>query len=161
MANEHDGAILARLFAVQEDPASLVEFLEREAWSIRDPSAYWLAVVSAWVKSGRAEYQDRYRKLLSVPRRNRIRGMKKASRRAYYALPREVVAYRAIAPGEDPDRALSWSLDCACIARLYPARAIIARRFAKRDIAFYTDRRGERELIVLDASLGQPLREGG
>jgi hypothetical protein len=74
--------------------------------------------------------------------------MKKADRRAWRALPDPVRAYRAIAPDE-PAAVFAWSLDRARLRALYPDREIIEALVPKARIAFYVDRREEREVIVL------------
>lgn len=149
MASRESDALFRDVVAIQEDPAALIALLEARLPPLRDDSLYWQVLLAAWVKHGRIALQERYRALLSSPRRNRYRGMKKADRRAWRALPPVVHAIRAIAPGEDPDLALSWSLDSAAISRIYPDRKIIERDLPKSRIIFFTRRRGEAELVVL------------
>ena len=115
---------------------------------MRDDAYYWQVLLAMWVKNGRSEYAARYRRLFEAPRRNRARGMKKADRRAWRALPDPVRAYRAIAP-EEPMAIFAWSLDRARLRVLYPGREIIEAIVPKAQVAFYVDRREEREVIIL------------
>lgn len=148
MSNRTDSAIAAAVIRVEGNAAALIDVLERELPLVQDDSAYWSILLAAWMKNGRAEYQDRYRALMLSRRRNRRRAMKHASRAVYDRLPTRVRVWRAVAPGEDPDRSLSWTLDPARIRELYPDRPIVERVVPRRCIAFYTDRRGEREVVI-------------
>lgn len=169
MANENDSAILIQIWGplwnenVHLTQFEMIERLERYAHQIKDDSTFWLVLVTAWVDCGGVETQDRFRALMSSDRRNRHKGMKGASRRAWRKLPDPVLAYRALRPDEDPDRALAWSLDVEVVRRLYltSGRRVEARTFPKSAVVFYTDRRREREIIVLDASVGTVVVSAG
>lgn len=158
MANDNDSEIVQRLLRVQHLPERLIT--ELEASDIHDDSVYWLMVLTCWMKNGTQAVQDRYRVLMQSKRRNRIRAMKRGSLSVWRALPDPVIAHRLIAPGEDIDRAMSWTLDPATIERFIEGRALHTRAFPKSVVPFYTDRRNEREIIVLDASQGTVLPPG-
>jgi hypothetical protein len=144
----HDRLVLGTLVRAENDAAALIEALEAYLPTLRDDAYYWQVLLAMWVKNGRSEYADRYRRLFEARRRNRFRGMKKADRRAWRALPDPVRVYRAIAPGEPPE-VFSWTLDPERIRHLYPDREIVERMVPKAEIAFYVDRRKEREVIIL------------
>jgi hypothetical protein len=144
----YDRLVLGSLVQVENNPAKLIDELERLLPTLRDDAYYWQVLLAMWVKNGRTEYAARYRALFEAPRRNRFRGMKKADRRRWRALPDPVRAYRAIAPDE-PMALFAWSLDPARLRALYPDREIIEALVPKARIAFYVDRREEREIIVL------------
>jgi len=143
-----DRLVIGSLVQVENDAPKLIAELERLLPTLRDDAYYWQVLLAMWVKNGRSEYAARYRALFEAPRRNRARGMKKADRRAWRALPDSVRAYRAIAPDE-PSTVFAWSLDSARLRALYPDREIIEALVPKAAIAFYVDRREEREVIIL------------
>lgn len=160
MANAIDSEIVLRLHKVEHLPERLITELEAVAPEIQDDSVYWLMVLTSWVKNGTQAVQDRYRVLMQSKRRNRIRAMKRSSLAIWRALPDPVIAHRLVAPGEDVDRAMSWSLDIASIERYMHGRELHTRAFPKSVVPFYTDRRAEREIVVLDAAAGTVLPPG-
>lgn len=156
-----DYAAVESLVAVQEDAEALITRLEQIAPAIVDDSVYWHIVLVGWVKNGRPENQARYRVLMQSKRRNRIRAMKRMSLAVWRALPDPVIAYHGVEySGEDVDAALAWTLDPAVAVKFAKGREVVCRAFPKATVPFYTDRRGEREVIVLDASLGTTLAPG-
>lgn len=150
MANEHDSMIVSR--AVSEPPGRSVDYLLEHASQIRDDGTYWLVLLTTWVKAGTTERLADWSHLFQSRRRGRWKMMKKRDRAAWRRLPQFVTVYRAVAPGEDIDAAISWSLDQATLRRLYPGREIVRREVPKMDIAALTTRRGEAEVILLPIS---------
>lgn len=147
-STEHDRLVIGTLVRAENDAAALIEALEAHLPSLRDDAYYWQVLLAMWVKNGRTEYAARYRALFEAPRRNRARGMKKADRRAWRLLPDPLRVYRAVAPDEPPG-VFAWSLDRERLRALYPDREIIERLVPKAEVAFYVDRRKEREVIIL------------
>lgn len=134
---------------MQHDPDRLIDACERILPEMASDSAYWQVLLACWVRNGVHRHADRWRALFESTRRNRARGMKKADRRAWRALPPIVVAWRALVPGEDPDRAFSWTIDHAVVERLYRGRTVVRREFPRERVAFLVRRRRESEIIVL------------
>lgn len=149
MANPQDSVILDELIRLHYDPAALIEAAERLLPDIRDDSIYWQLLLTVYVDNGRLEDVERWRRLFQAKRRNRMRAMKKADRKAWRALPDPVTCYRAVALGEDPSKALSWSLNLDFLQTVYPNRRIVSATIPKARVAFYVNRRREGEIIVL------------
>lgn len=161
MSNRHDSDVAVRLSLLERKhptPDETIEFVEHEGPGIIDDSFYWHLLLAAWVHNGTPDTQDRYRVLMQSKRRNRIRAMKRMSLAIWRALPDPVIAYHGIEkdhPDENVDRALAWTLDRAIAEQFAgPGGLIEMRAFPKSIVPFYTDRRSEREVIVLDASQG-------
>lgn len=155
MANENDSHIALGMIAAQDDPGRLLKYCERWLHEMEDDANYWKAVVIGWVKHGRVETQERWRRLMLSPRPHRERGMTTKNRRLWAKLPQAVVGYRAAHPGEDLRRAISWSLRPERIREIYPDREVVKSIFNKSAVFWYTDRRNEGELIIPLIGLGR------
>lgn len=150
MPNANDARI-AKFLSDYDDHRTLPDIrLLDLITQLKDDNAYWQIVATTWIKRGRSSELQVWRRLFSADRRNRWHLMKKKDRRLWRGLPNTVVAYRAVAPGEDASLIISWTLNPEVLERLYgKTRAIISRHFKKEQIIAYFDRRREQEIIVL------------
>ena len=147
MANENDSAILESILHLGGAALLLAFVLQNHR--IQDDAAYWCVLGVIWVKCGSHDCRDTWLTLFRSKRRCAWKVMKTADRRIWRALPASVKAYRAFAPGEDLDSALSWSMDRKVCERLWPDRQIVERFFPRDRIFAVFTRRGENELLIL------------
>lgn len=147
MANLNDSQIVQ---AVLSRPAlfRLDAFLKYHQ-QIQDDSTYWQVLAALWIGHGTNAELENFTRLFSSKRRNRHKLMKGKDRQVWRSLPSVVTAYRAADPLEILDRAIAWSLDLSVLERIWKGRPIFSRQFKKENIIAYFDRRGEREIIVL------------
>jgi len=127
-------------------------FFEDHAHLIEGDSCYWNVLATIWMDAPNTTLEiSRWRKLFSSSRRNRHKMMKKSDRRAWRNLPEKVKCFRAINPGEDVNKAISWTLskETALFFQRRNGGKIIEQIFPKQSVIAYFDRRGEQEIIVL------------
>lgn len=149
LANENDSAIVSAM--CQQPTEHILPFLMMFSGRIMDDACYWQGVGVGWVKAGEHANLEHWCRLFASQRRGRWKIMKSRDRQLWRKLPNSVLAYRAFAPGEDVDRALSWSLDSKVCSKIWPDRQVTERRIPKERIEALFTRRGEAELLVRPA----------
>lgn len=149
MPNINDRIIVTELCQVDTSRRLPPETFEKIN-QIKDDSTFWQVVATCWIKWGRTKDLAGWKKLFSTNRRGRWHMMKKKDRKVWRSLPKVVTAYRAVAPEEDVDSMISWTLNKEVLERIYKdTREIVTRRFKKEEVIAYFDRRKEHEIIVL------------
>lgn len=109
MANPHDAAIARHLASLPENLC--LPYLFQVGPMVKDHAAYWQMVAGAWMQASVTTPNLAYwESLFCATRPGRHKLMKKSDRRAWRKLPAVITAYRAVHPGEDITRAISWTI---------------------------------------------------
>jgi hypothetical protein len=141
----------ARIIEILKQPKELrLAALICHAAHFQSDAAYWRMVGALWIEGGRTDALPVWRVLFSSTRRKRDRLMKKSGRRMWQKLPRYVTAFRAIVPGEDVERAISWTMNPDVLKAIYcDRREVVQRIFPRERIIAVFNERQEQEIIVL------------
>lgn len=118
---------------------------------ITSDSNYWNFLGTAWKAGGSFEKQDQWIKLFKSNRRNRQKIMKTSERREFSRLPKIVTAYRCCDDEIEKDQSICWSLDKKFVIEYAEKKGrtiIVERKFDKKDIFAFFNRRRESEILV-------------
>lgn len=150
MANPSDSAYIENIIALPEN-LQLLQFVKTSDL-LKDDTSYWALLSALWKAHGTIGLQPVWIELFRSKRRGSNKIMKKAERKRWAALPKEVVAYRAVNCAEEAKYAISWTLSRQIADDVFSeggTRTVVTRTFQKQDIFAFFDRRGEEEIIIL------------
>ncbi len=157
MANKHDSRIVEELIVISRRGLhdEVVDYFFGIVDSVIDDSTYWNLVASVWIGHGGSRRKGDWLRVFTSSRRGRWKMMKGRDRKVWRKLPNSIRSWRAVRKGEDIEEAISWTLDKGVaerFGRLWD-REVKERVFSKERVIAYFDRRREREIIVLPASM--------
>ena len=148
MANENDSNILDEMVTMPE--SAMAEYFSKNAHRIIDDATYLNVLGTLWKLGGTVMQQDLWKDLFQSHRKKQHKIMKKRERKRWRKLPGVVTAYRAVNNGIESDAAISWTLSKAIAEKFFicSTREVVSRRFDKKDIFAFFDRRQEDEILV-------------
>jgi hypothetical protein len=118
--------------------------------TLSDPT-YWELLRALWLTAGKRENYDTFRGLFRSKHPHRDWFMTLEDDAFLQSLPEEFEVYRAAYP--ESDDGLSWTLDRDFAERYAEEqkRVLVTRRVKKREVFAYISRRGESEILILEA----------
>lgn len=148
--NKNDSWIISLIInkPVQEQLRTFYELSNR----IKDDSTYWQTLAAIWINCEVCTPNLLiWRQLFRANRRNRHKLMKKKDRKAWRNLPKAIKAFRAVTPGENIEKAISWTISKQIAEKFGKSKNgdIVQKLFKRDQIIAYFNRRSEQEIIVL------------
>lgn len=150
MVNRNDSLFVEHLLGLPEFMA--FDFFYHNCHKIIDDSNYWNLLGTLWKKCGSVINLLLWIELFRSNRKNRHKIMKNRERKRWRSLPKKVIAYRAINNKAEIETAISWTLNKKIADDIFShkgLRQVVSKKFDKKDILAFFDRRGEEEIIVL------------
>ncbi|MFT9496350.1 hypothetical protein [Anaerosolibacter sp.] len=157
--NPVDANIAKRLIDLEETPEA-IQYFSRVCHKLTD-YAYWFLLSTLWVSYTGFTDINLWKKLFSEKRPYRLTSIMKPSElKAFQNLPKRITIYRAHRPNETDWIAYTLDFDIAKrFARERQVNIITEYRIKKADVTALFLRRGENEIIALDKSKIQFIKE--
>lgn len=157
--NKKDLQTINKILPHEATPEA-IKLLARYAWRLTD-YGYWFLLSTLWVSYCGWSDLEEWKRLFASARPNRETSIMKPSELAVFrSLGESLTVFRAHRPGEQDWMSYTLSpVEAAKFARRRDVDKVSEYRVAKSDIICFFMRRGEHEVLVLDRTQAEFIRE--